>query len=416
MFCFDILAKHENWKIATPVGLYNLGNTCFMNCVLQCLLHCIPLQKYFLQRVGHHHVSCELLRAGASPGINKGSFGDSNVGQHCIACEMDRLFLETYGSVCGIDALKAVSDDGPNFSTFQKPTPCSSGDGSEITMVPETKLSVMDPMTRSEKMGWPLIPSRLLTASWKCGSMDHLAGYEQRDAHEFLQAFLDTMGKHATKCHARVTTLSRQGSEAKEVARPANEVSYDISDASGNITKRVFEGRLRSVLICETCGCKRSQPEPFINVSLPIFKERDRSNQTLPVSSSDQNTLPPGPIGTRTRSGKISLQMCLEQFTTPERLADPVHCHWCNSKTATQKQHTFAKLPKVLCLHLKRFDARTNKKINDPVTFPINGLDLGPHLPHWCVLISFMYPLLCLIVEYISVAQLATLNFFYLPP
>jgi len=82
----------------------------------------------------------------------------------------------------------------------------------------------------------------------------------------------------------------------------------------------------------------------------------------------------------------ITLQNCLEQFTEPEVLADPVMCPSCGIKTPTQKQHTFAKLPKVLCLHLKRFDAsNTNKKITDPVTFP-RELEMGDFLPHWYVL------------------------------
>lgn len=43
--------------------------------------------------------------------------------------------------------------------------------------------------------GNPLGTTSMLAAAWKTGGMDHLAGYEQRDAHEFLHAFLDNVGK-----------------------------------------------------------------------------------------------------------------------------------------------------------------------------------------------------------------------------
>jgi ubiquitin C-terminal hydrolase len=221
--------------------------------------------------------------------------------------------------------------------------------------------------------------------------MNHLVGYEQRDAHEFLQAFLDTLSRHENDFFSR----------ALEAAGAAKNISCrdNLTDpCNPNAVQTIFEGCLRNVLICEVCGCRRSQSEPFINVSLPIFK--DRSNLTkFPITPTSNSCGDPqslhqhqysnsGSYSTSirvTRSAKLSLQSCLEQFTTPERLADTVHCYWCNEKTATLKQHTFSKLPKVLCLHLKRFDARNNKKINDPVTFPIKGLNMGPHLPQWCV-------------------------------
>lgn len=82
-------------------------------------------------------------------------------------------------------------------------------------------------------------------------------------------------------------------------------------------------------------------------------------------------------------SRKMNIQHCLKHFTAPERLGDQIECPSCHRKTPTKKQQTFSRLPKVLCLHLKRFDAAKNKKINDFVSFPAFGLDMGALLPHW---------------------------------
>lgn len=126
--------------------------------------------------------------------------------------------------------------------------------------------------------------------------------------------------------------------------------------------KSIFEGTLRSVLLCGRCGCKRIQSEPFMSLSLPLSKEIQD-------------------VGTRHEL--LSVERCLRHFIAPETLSDSVHCPTCREKTVTSKQHVVAKLPKVLCLHLKRFDATLNKKIEDYVSFPVKGLNMGPYLPHW---------------------------------
>jgi ubiquitin C-terminal hydrolase len=442
----------QRWKIQTPVGLYNLGNTCFMNCVLQCLLHCVPLQTYFLEWNRHPHKCCEILRRNHKDSVS------AITHNFCIACEIDRLFLETYGRCYGIDVLGALlleeeednvtstaympysgfrssppptanvasiggldaATPGPSAvytsditSTAATPPPTtqptpsskasiySSISVNEAALFPtlsattmernSTSLPASTALLEKNSRGWPIIPSRLLTAAWKCGHMNHLAGYEQRDAHEFLQAFLDTLCRHENEYFSRAL-------EAAGVAKNISRRGNLTEPCNLNAVQNLFEGCLRNVLICEVCGCRRSQSEPFINVSLPIFK--DRSNlTTFPITPTCNSIGDPQSLHQQqysnsssystssrvTRSAKLSLHSCLEQFTTPERLADTVHCYWCNEKTSTLKQHTFSKLPKVLCLHLKRFDARNNKKINDPVTFPIKGLNMGPHLPQWCV-------------------------------
>jgi len=134
-----------------------------------------------------------------------------------------------------------------------------------------------------------------------------------------------------------------------------------------DITKKVFEGSLRSVLLCEICGVKRVQQEPFMNVSLSLSEEVERMQE-----------------GKGTRKFDISVETCLEHFVLPEKLGDLVYCNSCRKKTRTKKQHTFAQLPKILCLHLKRFDAARNKKIDHFVSFPNYGLNMGGLLSHWC--------------------------------
>ena len=42
-------------------GMYNMGNTCFMSCVLQAMIH-NPLLKAFLVRDGHDRVKCAHVR------------------------------------------------------------------------------------------------------------------------------------------------------------------------------------------------------------------------------------------------------------------------------------------------------------------------------------------------------------------
>ena len=121
------------------------------------------------------------------------------------------------------------------------------------------------------------------------------------------------------------------------------------------------------MLLCCECGTKRKRSEEFLNVSVSLSEEVERIQATGDP-----------------KSVKISLETCLEHFVSPEDLGDVVHCPACDKKTHTKKQHTFATLPKVLCFHLKRFDAAQNKKIEEFVAFPSKQLNMGKFLAQWC--------------------------------
>jgi Ubiquitin carboxyl-terminal hydrolase len=159
---FESFMKKGPLPIPAPVGMYNLGNTCYLSSTLQALIHCVPLQRYFLEDVGHCHEACMLFKT-----CTDASSGPSAViaGQYvkmralCLACEMDRLYTIYESSANG-------------YATWQK--------------------------------GSPLVTANILSSCWR--AMEHLAGSEQRDAHEFLHGFLELVGKNMSTFRAEVRT------------------------------------------------------------------------------------------------------------------------------------------------------------------------------------------------------------------
>lgn len=84
------------------------------------------------------------------------------------------------------------------------------------------------------------------------------------------------------------------------------------------------------------------------------------------------------------RMNELSLAGCLRRFVRPERLGPAAHwrCSGCGSTAAALKQMSIRRLPLVLCFHMKRFEhggaAGRAKKLDVPMKFPLNGLDMAP--------------------------------------
>ena len=150
--------------------------------------------------------------------------------------------------------------------------------------------------------------------------------------------------------------------------------------------KDSFQGQLQSTLVCSFCGAKRSVTESFLNISLQIEPSDAKLDKQTPVNTdpiSPPTVGRPKSLRSKTSLEATTLDDSLSRFTSPETLCDMVSCVSCNAMRPVKKQLTLSKLPRVLCLHLKRFESRTNKKIVNPVRFPITGLDMGKFLPHW---------------------------------
>jgi ubiquitin C-terminal hydrolase len=252
---------------------------------------------------------------------------------------MDKLFVNYYGRAVGIDAIAALENQV--------------GDLSSDALACEEK----EPDIR----GQPIVPSNLLAEVYKNRGMRQIAGSGQHDSQEFFNHFVDALA-------TEILSYQKNAQEMRQILHET-QIKHSYPDKSLGTKsdkldiRKMFMGTLRSVLICDKCGCKRTQSELFSNVSLPLAKE---------ISTTDAEA-----------RRHLTVESVLDHFTSPETLADPVYCSSCSAKTKTLKQHTFSNIPNVLCLHLKRFHSAANKKITDFVGFPAHGLDMGKYLPHW---------------------------------
>lgn len=248
----ELLKYHWKRVCITPEssiglrGLLNLGSTCFMNCIVQALMHTPLLRDYFL---AERH-QC------------KGTTGS------CLVCELSRLFQEFYKGARG-----------------------------------------------------PLALHHLLHLIWT--NAKSLAGYEQKDAHEFFLATLDVLHRHCL------------GAMPQIEATPGKPYHCTC------IIDQIFTGGLQSDVVCQKCKGVSTTIDPISVISLDL-------------ACSQLGSAPPSSLGD-----------CLERYTRAEHLGSSakILCSNCESYQESTKQLTVKTLPVVVSFHLKRFERSKNVRV-----------------------------------------------------
>lgn len=305
-------------------GLRNLGNTCYMNSILQILSHLHVFRECFLQL--DLHETQELLAAAANGKTRSSSQIPPAADLASIAkkhTKVERSLVKGQSSSSG---LSGGASKSRNMELIQ-PKPSST----HISLCHE--LHTLFQVMWSGK--WALVsPFAMLHSVWRL--IPAFRGYAQQDAQEFLCELLDKVQQELETTGTRYPTLipSSQRKLIKQVL---------------NVVNNIFHGQLLSQVTCLACDNKSNTIEPFWDLSLE-FPERYHCS------------------GKETASQRpCLLTEMLAKFTETEALEGKIYaCDQCNTKrrkfsskpvvlTEAQKQLMVCGLPQVLRLHLKRF-------------------------------------------------------------
>lgn len=368
-------------------GLRNLGNTCYLNSIIQVLGH---LQKFRLCLLG--------LREMEIPDCISSKGNDNAI---CFATPQNKTMrpttrrstVELYNEQVKPASIAARNSERRKSGLNGGQSPTDSVDRSPSISPSPAKNSHQSP-TSTAKDYWSSSLSLcneldhlyqvMWSGKWKLVSPYHFLhsvwnlipsfrGYTQQDAQEFLCELLDKI----------VSELKRNFTDSMIESKIAKRIL--------KVVETVFEGRLKSEVRCLECGNVSSTVEPFWDLSLE-FPERYHKISAKRKSSIGNR---PGTVP----SDPCTLQEMLENFTASETLdgGRVYGCSKCNflhqSKgnsgggqkkktlyrkysqllTEAEKQLKVLELPQILRFHLKRFrwiGRNHREKISVHVDFP----------------------------------------------
>ncbi|XP_051932618.1 ubiquitin carboxyl-terminal hydrolase 49 [Hippocampus zosterae] len=305
-------------------GLRNLGNTCYMNSILQVLSHLQKFRECFLTLD-----LCEteelLAKTNHAQGVKAvaGSVVSSG-NMPLTSCPLGRVGNVTVG---------------------KKESPPPTPQTAELVQPKETRCSTRQQMSLCHELHtlfrvmwsgrWSLVsPFAMLHSVWNL--IPAFRGYDQQDAQEFLCELLDKVQQE----------LDTEASK-RRIVIPITK--RKLSKQVLKVLNTIFHGQLLSQVTCLSCKHKSNTVEPFWDLSLE-FPERYHSVNK----------------GSTAYQRSCTLTEMLSKFTEMEALEGSIYaCNHCNKRrrktshkplvlSEAHKQLLIYRLPQVLRLHLKR--------------------------------------------------------------
>ncbi|KAM6497275.1 ubiquitin carboxyl-terminal hydrolase 4 [Amanita muscaria] len=195
-----------------------------------------------------------------------------------------------------------------------------------------------------------------------CQLRSEFIGNDQHDSQEFLTFLLDGIHEDLNRIIAKPHVRHDPEQEA-ELERMPGQIASEQEwrtwrTRNDSLIVDFFQGQFRSQLECLTCHKTSTTYNVFSILQLPI---------------------------PHAKSGKVPIERCLAAFFGEEVLDkdNSWDCPICKVKRRATKRLSLARLPPILVVQLKRFEAngRFSDKIDTFVDYPTKFLDLTNYMP-----------------------------------
>jgi ubiquitin C-terminal hydrolase len=362
-------------EVARPVA--NLGNTCYMNAVLQALAHSPEL--CMAMDVKPHSATCPIFLENAqkrrsspssSPDYNNNNNNGSSDPQQAQQAQAQAQHVASSKPAATRKSRRSSGKKSPTSSSQAQQesstaattatTAATTGEANKneykfcAACEVEQHLARVHSVTNNRDK--PVAPSTFVS-----GFIDQVAPWfklgVQEDSHEFLRLLIDAMQKSCKVARlttsTSTTTTSTTTQENPQDTPPERDPEEDNEDkpaaTDSEYPFQLFRGTVESNVTCEHCKTSSSTLDPIEDIGLEVTTPSSSASSSPPPSSNNSN------MSNSSTKQLVDVTSALQRFAKAEALDAGYKCEKCGKVGRATKQSRLASIPPILTLHLKRF-------------------------------------------------------------